>query len=81
MLEDFSDVCGESSVTTDDGSLGLKGNALDAAKVLLEKNSYDAVCACGPKILLKYTAEAAEAAGIPCQVSMEERMGCGVVPV
>lgn len=78
LLEDFANVCGESSVTTDDGSLGLKGNALDAAKVLLEKNSYDAVCACGPKILLKYTAEAAEAAGIPCQVSMEERMGCGV---
>ena len=78
LLEDFNNICGESVVSTDDGSLGMKGNALDAAKVLLEKNSYDAVCACGPKILLKYTAEAAKAAGIPCQVSMEERMGCGV---
>ena len=78
LLEDFAAVCGETAVTTDDGSLGLRGNALDAARELLQKNQYDAVCACGPKILLQYTAEAAEKAGIPCQVSMEERMGCGV---
>lgn len=78
LLEDFAAVCGETAVTTDDGSLGIRGNALDAARELLQKNQYDAVCACGPKILLRYTAEAAEKAGIPCQVSMEERMGCGV---
>ena len=78
LLEDFAAVCGETAVTTDDGSLGLRGNALDAARELLQKNQYDAVYACGPKILLQYTAEAAEKAGIPCQVSMEERMGCGV---
>lgn len=78
LLEDFAAVCGETAVTTDDGSLGLRGNALDAARELLQKNQYDAVCACGPKILLQYTAEAAEKAGILCQVSMEERMGCGV---
>ena len=78
LLEDFAAVCGETAVTTDDGSLGLRGNALDVARELLQKNQYDAVCACGPKILLQYTAEAAEKAGIPCQVSMEERMGCGV---
>lgn len=78
LLEDFAAVCGETAVTTDDGSLGIRGNALDAARELLQKNQYDAVCACGPKILLRYTAETAEKAGIPCQVSMEERMGCGV---
>lgn len=65
LLEDFAAVCGETAVTTDDGSLGLRGNALDAARELLQKNQYDAVCACGPKILLQYTAEAAEKAGIP----------------
>lgn len=78
LLEDFAAVCGETAVTTDDGSLGIRGKALDAARELLQKNQYDAVCACGPKILLRYTAETAEKAGIPCQVSMEERMGCGV---
>lgn len=78
LLADFAACCGEASVATDDGSLGMKGNAMDAARVLLEKNSYDVICVCGPKILLKVAAQAAEERGIPCQVSMEERMGCGV---
>lgn len=78
LLADFAACCGEAAVATDDGSLGMKGNAMDAARVLLEKNSYDVICVCGPKILLKVAAQAAEERGIPCQVSMEERMGCGV---
>lgn len=36
------------------------------------------ICACGPKPMLKALAALAEEAGIPCQVSMEERMGCGI---
>lgn len=78
LTEDFEKVCTALTVTTDDGSLGRKGNALDGARTLLEHGRYDTVCVCGPKILLNYAAQAAQAAGIPCQVSMEERMGCGV---
>ena len=78
LIEDFEALCGNLTVATDDGSLGFHGNAVEAAKELMAKNQYDAVCACGPKILLKFIAEAAEAAGVSCQVSMEERMGCGV---
>ena len=78
LMVDFAKVCGEAALATDDGSLGRKGTALDAARELLEKNKYDVICACGPKVLLKYAAQAAKEAGIPCQVSMEERMGCGV---
>jgi dihydroorotate dehydrogenase electron transfer subunit len=40
--------------------------------------SYTSVCACGPKPMLRALAMLAEEAGIPCQVSMEERMGCGI---
>ena len=36
------------------------------------------VAACGPKPMLKAIAALAEDAGLPCQVSMEERMGCGI---
>lgn len=39
---------------------------------------YDGVLACGPKPMLRSVAKVAEEFGIPCQVSMEERMGCGV---
>ena len=45
----------------------------------LEKDSgYTAVLACGPKPMLKSVYRAASDFGVPCQVSMEERMGCGV---
>ena len=44
---------------------------------MLKKKHYAAVMACGPKIMLKTTYEAAKQAGVPCYVSMEERMGCG----
>ncbi len=36
------------------------------------------VLACGPRPMLERVAELAAEAGIPCQVSMEERMGCGI---
>ena len=45
---------------------------------LARDRAYDAVLACGPKPMLKSVAKAAARFGVPCQVSMEERMGCGV---
>ncbi|MCL6636207.1 MAG: hypothetical protein K6T29_10680 [Peptococcaceae bacterium] len=36
------------------------------------------VYACGPVPMMRRVSEIALAAGIPCQVSLEERMGCGV---
>ena len=45
----------------------------------LEKDkNFTAVLACGPKPMLRSVAKAAAEYGVPCQVSMEERMGCGV---
>ena len=46
--------------------------------ILAKDNCFTAVLACGPKPMLKSVAKAAAEFGIPCQVSMEERMGCGV---
>jgi NAD(P)H-flavin reductase len=61
-------------VATEDGGEGLKGRIpdfLDAAK-------YSAVFACGPEPMLKAVAARCKAAGVPCFVSMERRMACGV---
>ena len=63
---------------TDDGSLGKKGFVAQGVTEMLKKKHYAAVMACGPKIMLKTTYEAAKQAGMPCYVSMEERMGCGI---
>ena len=63
---------------TDDGSLGQKGFAAQGVAEMLKRKRYAAVFACGPKIMLKTTFEAAQAAGVSCWVSLEERMGCGL---
>ena len=36
------------------------------------------IYSCGPKIMLKFLSEYAMKNNIPCQVSMEERMACGI---
>ena len=78
LLDRFQEICGETLVMTDDGSLGKKGFVAQGVAEMLKKKHYAAVMACGPKIMLKTTYEAAKQAGVPCYVSMEERMGCGI---
>lgn len=79
LLDCFRDECAKVAVATDDGSLGYHG-FVDAlvCQELERDRAYDAVLACGPKPMLKSVAKAAARFGVPCQVSMEERMGCGV---
>ena len=80
MLEEqFRSVCSQVQVATDDGSYGFHGYVDALVRRELEGDrGYDAVLACGPKPMLRNVAKVAEEFGIPCQVSMEERMGCGV---
>lgn len=76
ILEDAFRALGETHVCTDDGSYGLHGFVTDVLK--LHAHEFTSICACGPKPMLRAIAQIAEAQGIPCQVSMEERMGCGI---
>ena len=79
LLDEFADVCEKVLPATDDGSFGYHG-FVDALvrQELAENKEYDAVLACGPKPMLRNVAKVAEEFGVPCLVSMEERMGCGV---
>ena len=79
LLDHLEEECAKVMVATDDGSLGYHGfvDALVRQELSEDKN-YDAVLACGPKPMLRNVAKAAQEFGVPCQVSMEERMGCGV---
>ena len=66
-------------VTTDDGSCGVKGmipQVLDAAA--LKNAGYQVVYSCGPEPLLAYVQEICREAGIPCYLSMESAMACGM---
>ena len=67
------------TVTTDDGSYGLHMNAVQAFVQDLEKgNIPDVVLSCGPTPMLRALKEVIKDKGIPCFVSLEERMGCGI---
>ncbi len=68
------------TVTTDDGSYGKKGNAVDAYLEEAGKNGEDAIIACGPPVMLKILKRKLKENNItvPCFVSLEERMGCGI---
>ncbi len=63
---------------TDDGSHGFKGFTTDQAERLLRENGYDAVLTCGPEKMMAKVWKIAEAAGVPCQVSVERYMKCGI---
>lgn len=65
--------------TTDDGSFGMKGFAIDAIPGIMEKYpDIKHIKVCGPTIMMKGIAEWAIKQGIECQVSLEKRMACGI---
>ena len=78
LIPEMEALCGQVLVMSDDGSVGTQGFAAQGVEAMLEKHSYQAVFACGPKIMLKTTFQACRQAGVDCYVSLEERMGCGV---
>ena len=71
-LESEADV----HVATEDGSLGTPGNVIDAIKA--DDVKADVIFSCGPKPMLRALKTYAAEVGIPCYVSMEERMACGI---
>ena len=77
-LEDFRAASAETFAATDDGSLGERGFVTALLERELRSRSFDLVLACGPKGMFLALRKVLEGKGIPCQVSTEERMGCGV---
>jgi dihydroorotate dehydrogenase electron transfer subunit len=69
-------VCKEVFITTDDGSRGKKGTVMAEAEELAGK--FEAVYACGPEKMMEAVAKLCKKLAIPCQVSVERYMKCGV---
>lgn len=67
-------------ISTEDGSLGKRGLITEQLNFLLSTINYElsTIYACGPTAMLKAVAKIAEARQIECQVSLDERMACGV---
>lgn len=67
---------GKLYISTEDGSVGTKGNVMDA----IRENSLDAdiIFACGPMPMLRAIKQYSEEKNIECYISLEERMACGI---
>ena len=66
---------GRVEYTTEDGSLGEKGYVTNHS-LLAEK--YDYIYTCGPKPMMMAVARYARENGIACEVSLENKMACGL---
>ena len=78
-LEDFKALGVDCHVATEDGSLGTKGCVTKALEQHLDQLSGKAApYVCGPHGMLAAVARIADARQLPCQVSLENYMACGV---
>ncbi|HET7399489.1 MAG TPA: dihydroorotate dehydrogenase electron transfer subunit [Intrasporangium sp.] len=66
------------TVTTDDGSAGLRGWVSDVLPGILERTAARVVYGCGPMGMLSSITTIAGAHGAVAQVAVEESMACGV---
>jgi dihydroorotate dehydrogenase electron transfer subunit len=78
LSDEFAVYCRSVCITTDDGSFGVHGSVIEPLRVELRDNDYSSVLACGPRAMLSAVAAVCYENETPCQVSLEERMGCGV---
>lgn len=78
MEEEFRAVSQSVTVGTDDGSYGYSGYIADEAARFIDENGADIIYACGPLPMLRAVKKIAESRNILCQISMEQRMGCGI---
>ena len=76
MAEDFRRLGLNVHIASQSGNYGLHGTVRELLERIIP--SAEQVFACGPKKMLKSVSEWAKEHGIPVQVSMEERMACGI---
>ena len=76
FLKEELENAGSLYIATEDGSVGTKGSVLDA----IRENDIqaDVMFACGPTPMLRALKQYAEEKNMPCWISMEEKMACGI---
>ena len=74
-VDDFRAAGVEVHLASDDGSVGTKGFV---TQLLASHGKTGPLVGCGPEPMLHALAKLARAWGVPCQVSLETPMACGV---
>ncbi len=78
LEEEFQSVSNELILTTDDGSYAKQGFAISYLEEDIKNGKIDSIYACGPLPMLKAVQKLALEKDIPCQISLEEKMACGL---
>lgn len=78
LEEEFKNISNNLVLTTDDGSYSQKGFAIDFLRKDIEDGKIESIYACGPLPMLKAVRNLALEKNIPCQISLEELMACGL---
>lgn len=76
--KEFSPHVEEIFISTDDGSYAKKGFVTDLLPEILASKNYSAILTCGPEIMMRGVAKLAKEKKLPCEVSFEKRMACGL---
>jgi len=63
---------------TEDGSAGTKGFVTEALAHGIKADAPAGILVCGPAPMMRETVRIAGGAGVPCMVSLETYMGCGI---
>lgn len=76
FLKEDLEKLGTVQIATEDGSVGVQGNVMDAVR---QKGlEADMIFACGPMPMLRAIKAYAQEKNIPAYISLEEHMACGV---
>ncbi len=68
---------GEVYRITNDGSVGERG-LITEHSIWKNIGNFDRIYTCGPEVMMKAIAKLADRANIPCEVSLENTMACGI---
>jgi len=77
-IKEFQPEVGKIFITTDDGSRGSKGFVTSLLPEVLDYENFSAIYTCGPEIMMRGVAKIAAENNLPCYVSLERRMACGL---
>lgn len=78
LIEEIEEICHKMKITTEKGTIGEKGLVTENLLSEWKTKPPQLVYTCGPYAMMKEVVKICSTLGIPCQVSMEERMACGI---
>lgn len=80
ILKSFESVIKKENIfiSSDDGSVGEKGNIVTIFERSIEKYNFDKAYSCGPEKMLNVLHKVTRVNNIKLDISLEERMACGV---